>query len=276
MKATVVEISGYVPAIMSLYMTGRNVDEERLSDIIETVDLCTNRRGFVNTASHPDDYTNFSNYMSKVIKYGIIHEHETILDFIKISVFVEGMHRGAGDDFDAHAKRMDIIRSSTRANKKSTQFPEISDYYKDKIRTIGMIMNEYAKVDMQNHPDAKSNAKTQNFLDSDGVVWKQTFWGWVREDLENNPDVLRGVVPLSVEQDSISTMSFRNWRHVYHLRRKGTHAAPELQDMVEQVRKELYEKCWWLGYYLGKIWTKDGYEEKNNIIIRRKTINDED
>ena len=51
-----------------------------------------------------------------------------MLDFVTISVTVEGIHRAGQDDWDAHAKRFDnrIIRSSTRLADFSEG--EMSDY----------------------------------------------------------------------------------------------------------------------------------------------------
>jgi hypothetical protein len=94
MRARVIEVTGYVPAIMSLYMTGKNVDEERLNDIRYHVEQSIDRWGRVVNPTNE-----FNNYMDKVIKYGVKYEHETILDFIKIVVFMEGIHRGAQDCF---------------------------------------------------------------------------------------------------------------------------------------------------------------------------------
>jgi hypothetical protein len=228
MNIEIVEITGYVPAIASMYITNKNLDIGRLNDIKDVVSAATDRWGKVINSS-PE----FRGYMDKLSKYGIKHEHETILDFIKISVFMEELHRGAQDNYDAHAKRMDIIRSSTRANKKSTTNPEISDWYKDKIKFA-------------------SNLK--RFEDNEGVMWEPTPFGYVRSDLIKDNDTLRGLVPLSLASDNISTMSYRNWRHVYHLRRANTHAAPELQEAVELVRSNITKWNYTLGIYLGKVW----------------------
>lgn len=245
MKAQVIEVTGYVPAIASLYVTKRNLDQARLEDIKYHVAVSTDRWGRVINPTKE-----FNEYMDKVIKYGVRFEHEKILEFIKIVVFMEGLHRGGQDDYDAHSKRMTIIRSSTRASKKSSDVPEISDYYKDKILPLFKIRDK---------------------LPQEIDKYVLTSWGYVRKDLIDNPDVLRGNVGLSCACDNISEMSFRDWRYVYHLRRKGTHAAPELQEAVEQVRKDLYNFCPQLGDMLGKVWcpadTNEGgfYYERNKV-----------
>jgi hypothetical protein len=149
---------------------------------------------------------------------------------------------------------MTIIRSSTRANKKSTNKPEISEWYEEKILPFFEVPGLPDKVTV------------------DCVDYVKSSWGYVREDLTNDPDVLRGNVGLSVACDNISEMSFRNWRHVYHLRREDTHAAPELQTAVEMVRSDLYDYCYQLGDMLGKVWCPNElypeggfYWEKNKV-----------
>lgn len=251
----ILSISGYQEAIASLYVTNKNLNTEKLNEIRLDVEESTDRWGKVINPTY-----GFSKGMDNIIKYGIKHEHETILDFIKISVFMEDIHRGAADDFDSHARRMDIIRSSTRASKKGTNGVELSSWYEDKI------------LPFSKYKDMMPYGINFNIEDVSSSKYKfiLTELGYIREDLVSNPDVRRGLFPLGGATDNISTMSFRNWRHVYHLRRKGTHANPELQEYVEEFREKLTEYNPWLGKYLGKVWTEDGYVERNNIVIRRK------
>jgi hypothetical protein len=270
MKATVVEISGYVPAFIAMYTTGKNVDEERLDDILETVRQSCTFNGFRCDitealpehvkAKNREHLTKFDGYMDKLMKYGIAHEHETLLDFIKISIFMEDLHRGAQDDWDAHARRLDIIRSSTRANKKSSgKNADLSDWYRGKVLTFDEALRE-------------NGTGLDNFKDRNGIEWVRTPWGYVRKDLEKDPDVLRGLVPLGLACDNISTVSFRNLRHIYDLRRPGSHAAPELQEAVEQVRNDLKVKCPVLGEHLGKVWVPNPgiYVEKPDTVFALK------
>lgn len=92
MNVEIVEITGYVPAIASMYITNKNLDSGRLKDIQDVVLAATDRWGRV-----VDPSPEFTEYMTKLIKYGIKHEHKTILDFLKISIFMEDLHRGAQD-----------------------------------------------------------------------------------------------------------------------------------------------------------------------------------
>lgn len=270
MKAQIIEISGYAGAFMSLYMTGKNVDSKRLDHIQATIEGATNRWGFFDKPEsvHGKD---FIEYMDKVIKYGIKHEHETILDFIKVTIFMEDLHRGAQDDYDAHAKRLDIIRSSTRANKKSSgSAAELSDWYKDKVLPFGALTSDMigdrveGSLEFAYLPDM--------FVDTNGIKWVKTPWGYVKEELAKDADVLRGLVPLGVVCDNVSTISYRNLRHVYHMRRRGTHAAPELQDVIEMTREDLCVKCAPLGYCLGRVWVPGAneYIERPNTVIALK------
>lgn len=261
MKATVMEISGYLPAFMSLYVTNKNCDRQRIIDIKDNILISVCPFGFCgnvpeNSVTRP--YFNaFNEYLEKVMKYGIAHGHETLLDFIKISIFTEGLHRGAVDDFDSHARRLDIIRSSTRANGKSSSEPEISDWYKGKILP---------------YFEASKIAPIPDKIVLGGETWVATAWGYIKEDFKNDKDVLRGLVGLATSSDIICTVSFRNLRHIYKLRRKGTHAAPELQEMMEQVREELKIKSPILGEYLGKVYipSKGIYVEENEAEYTNK------
>lgn len=276
MKAQVVEISGYIPAFISLYMTNKKADDERLDDIIRTVSNCVNSQGFVTCdgtilMSKQEEYAKFFEYLTKVLKYGIKNDfgkegHGSLLDFIKISIVMNDLHRGAMDDYDAHAKRLDIIRSSTRANNKSSAANAmLSDWYKDKIMTFEHALAFIGEPE-HTFPD--------EITDPDGNTWVKTHWGYVLKRYSNNNDVLRGLVPLGLACDSISTVSYRNLRHIYSLRRRGTHASPELQEAMEQVRKDLMQKCWPLGDLLGKVWvpSANDYIEETEVVNARSAL----
>lgn len=254
MGAQVLEITGYVPAFLSLYMTGKNVDGARLEDVLSTVEKATNRWGFLNEDAPEEIKQKFMRYMDLLIKYGIKKEHETLLDYIKIVVFMQDLHRGAQDDYDAHAKRMTIIRSSTRANKKSSDKPSISEWYKGRILPF---------FEVNGLPDK---------ITKDGVDYVRSSWGYVREDLINDPDVLRGNVALSVACDNVSEMSYRNWRHVYHLRRRGNGAAPELSNFVEEVRSDLTAKMPPLGDLLGKVFARSISTGEEKFVEKTQTF----
>ena len=69
-------------------------------------------------------------WFEKLFKWGT--RHITMLRFIDLSFTVYDLHRGAQDDFDAHAMRLNnrIIRSSTRL----AEFKdEMSEFYQGRI-----------------------------------------------------------------------------------------------------------------------------------------------
>ena len=256
MQVKVLEISGYVPAIAAMYMTNRNLTPEKLQHIIDTVDACTDMRGFVSdTCPQVDE---FYDYLLKTINYGIKSGHHQILKFIDITIHMDGLHRGAQDDYDAHAARMNIIRATTRSMK-GADHPELSDFYKDKI----IAFNDLPFV-----PDK---------FTLNGEDWVSTPWGYVMKKHENDPDVRRGLTPLGVSSNNISKVPYgEHLQHIYDLRREdasGKKANPELREAMELMRKDLTFKCKPLGEYLGKVWVESGgghYEEKPNTYLVSK------
>ncbi len=237
MNVEVLEISGYVPAICSLYMTNRNLDEERLNDIIATVDRATDKRGFIIPDSPYKE--KLYDYLFKAIQYGIKCGHHQILKFIDVTVYMQGLHRGAQDDYDAHAARMNIIRATTRT-KKGASHAELSEFYKDKILPFDLLWFTPDKIAI------------------DGSEYIKTTWGYVQSEYIESADVLRGLTPLGVSSNNISKVPYgEHLRHIYSVRRMEGHANPELKKAMELLRSELYTKCFPLGEYLGKVWVED-------------------
>lgn len=148
--------------------------------------------------------------------------HTTIGRFLDISCTIEGLHRGATDDFDAHAQTLDnrIVRMSTRTNSPSDL--KLSDFYKDRVIPV-----TEAGLDL---PDAVSKNGTKYIL---------TRFGYVREDCIKDYDVLRGLTPLGISNLFTFKCNVTNWAHIVKLRRAGTHAAPELQEMIEAINMKI-------------------------------------
>lgn len=153
--------------------------------------------------------------------------HSTIGRFLDICCVVDGLHRGATDDFDAHAKRLDsrIIRMSTRTN--SPDKLELSDWYKGKILTMNELDDDDVYFVL---PDE---------IEKSGVVYKRTKYCYVREDLVKDCDVLRGGTPLGISNLFIFKCNITEWAHIVKLRKPGTHAAPELQEMIQMINDEI-------------------------------------
>lgn len=236
-KVQIEQIAGIIPALESMYMSKRTLNDDIRQKIHDVVLRATDKYGFYNPVDD-EAATTYNDMMLKLIKWGVKHDHASLLDFIVIYPLMVGLHRGAQDDWDSHAGRMlSIIRSSTRLA--TFESGEISDWYKDKIL----------------YADQVTNAPDEVVVD--GTTYQRTHFGFIRSDLVGDRDVQRGLVPLAIPSNNVSGISYRNLRYVYYRRNRHTHAAPELQEYVELLREELLEKQPILGEYLDKVWSED-------------------
>lgn len=230
-------ISGVSDAIITMFMSKRTWTPELNEDIINTCNKVFDKRGQYEKTMDIDDYSKVLDWLSKLFKWGC--KHTTMLRFIDMSFTIEGLHRGAQDDFDSHAKRLDnrIVRSSTRL---ATFGTEKSDYYQNKIVTTDEVLNLLhmelpEKVEIQGKP----YVKMEN--------------GYISEEFVNNKDVMRGLYMLSIPSNFIFKCNFTEWSHIVKERDCNSHAAPELQEMVEEVCKKLQSifpeltKEYWYG-----------------------------
>lgn len=150
--------------------------------------------------------------------------HTTIGRFLDISCTVEGLHRGATDDFDAHACMLDnrIVRMSTRTN--SPDSLVLSDFYKDKVI-----------------PVTEAGLNLPETIGKNGSKYYLSRFGYVKEEYLKDYDVLRGLTPLGISNVFTFKCNITNWAHIVKLRRNGTHAAPELQEMIEAINAKILE-----------------------------------
>jgi hypothetical protein len=230
MNVEIFDISGYETAFMQLHTSKGTLTLEQIEQINRCTEDSTDRRGGVHKWVDPT----FIDYLHKIMKYGVEFGHQELLRSIIINVRVTGIHRGAQDDFDSHAKRFNsLVRKSTRIEgNNATNHVEISDWYKGKILTFEDLDNKY---------------QFKPHIVIDDKIYTKTPWGYVLSGYENNQDVLRGLVPLSVSSDFVVSMSYQAWRYVYKMRNSTTHAAPELQDMMENFKVKLGKYNWILG-----------------------------
>lgn len=166
--------------------------------------------------------------------------HSTIGRFLDISCVVDGLHRGATDDFDAHAKRLDsrIIRRSTRTT--SPDDIELSDWYKGKIIPFGDLNGK--TVGAQDEGESDSHDFTIKLPDTifiDGLAYKKTRFGYVLYEYKDDYDVLRGLTPLGMSNLFIFKCNVTEWAHITRLRRPGTQASPELQQLIKMINDEI-------------------------------------
>ena len=269
MKFTLMEVRGLADACLALKMSKRSYTQEYENKLRDAIRFCTyEKTGFfykeATMAKENGDYVWLVNELNKVAKWGagvgvdtsIDAGHETILRFIDFSIHVEGLHRGAMDDFDAHAMRMNnrIVRSSTRGNG-AYNANEMSDWYKDKIVTAGYIDSV--------------NGSASDTITIDGEVYVNVGDGYIRKDLAQNGDAQRGLYRLSIPMDCICKINLHDMRHIYMRRNKYTHASPELAYGIEMLADQIEEA---LPCHLGKLVRydycidADGYCDMHHIM----------
>ena len=224
MQVYVNEVNGLGDAIATLYLSKRNIDREKEVHIRNLVKAFPDLQ--YNELEPLEDYEELMELVSKVKKYGI--HHTTLLRFVDISCSVYGLHRGAQDDFDAHAKRLEgrIVRSSTRLAK--FEGGEKSSYYEGKILTTDEVA-EYLNTTLPKviYKDNKKYVKAPN--------------GYILEEEQDNQDVVRGLYMLSIPSNFIFKCNLVDFAHIVSLRDKNGHAAPELVEAIEEMLAQLNE-----------------------------------
>ena len=219
MEVYVNEITSIGDAICTLYLSKRNLTREKELYIRKLVQKYPDVEALM-MCEDTEESKELKDLLYKLKKYGTMHT--TLMRYIDISCSVYGLHRGAQDDFDAHAKRLDsrIVRSSTRLGK--FEGGEKSDYYKDKILTTDEVL-EYMGQTMPEKINyyGKTYVKAPN--------------GYVIESEKDNQDVIRGLYMLSIPSNFIFKCNLTDFAHIVAMRDKYGHAAPELKEMIESV-----------------------------------------
>lgn len=251
MKIGYFKISGFDGLIRSFFMTNKNYNEDierRMTNVerfityakfahpkfdIMNIDasiiypmveemMRIKNRGFmsdIETSALVNDIIWYNKNLKSAINCG--KKHTTLLRFVDFTFVVDGLHRGAQDDFDSHAKRLEsrIVRMTTRTVN-NEKINDISDFYKGKIMTFTDL------VSMFNLPEATTfNDKT----------FVRTPFGYVNEEYKDDRDVLRGNVPLAVSSMFTVKVNITEFCHIVRERAPGTTAAPELQEMIRMV-----------------------------------------
>lgn len=222
MKVYLNEINGLWNAIVGLYMSKRSWTRDLEEAIRVQYQLNFDRWGMRYFHDYGQEKREtlgpeLAASLEKLCKW--MPKHITLGRFIDFSFAVEGMHRGAQDDFDSHARRLDnrILRSSTRL----AQFGnEKSSWYQGKILTTG----EACKALGMTLPEEME-------LNGEKYVAAQN--GYIRADLADSQDVRRGLYMLSIPSNFIFKVNATEFAHIVQQRDKTGHAHPELQEAVE-------------------------------------------
>lgn len=250
MSITLVEVSGIPHALAALKQSKRHYDLDGHLEDIQFYREVSDERGFILPENElcADAAAKVVSDLTKLAKWGagvdqgnagtwIDAGHETLLRYIDFTFVVENLHRGGMDDLDSHAKRFDnrIVRSSTRLGK--YQQNEMSPWYVGKIHSV----EDVCKALGYELPES-TEIDGQEFVKSPG--------GYVRKDLADDNDALRGNYPLSIPMSAIMKIDIFDLRHVYKRRNIFTHANPELKEYIEDLANQIEQA---IPYDLGKL-----------------------
>lgn len=225
MRTYLNRISGIDDAIVSLFMSKRSWTREMELRIRKVCQLVLRPDGGLIPYDEAlaGELEEFAGWMDKLVKWGT--RHMTMLRFIDLSVTVEGLHRAGQDDWDAHAMRFGnrIIRSSTRLAKFSY---EMSEWYEDKILPTDLALQALG-VEL---PDSFQHG---------GETYVKAVNGYIKEGLQDDPDVKRGLYMLSIPSNFIFKVDLTEWAHVFKERNAGGHANPEVKRCCESIADQV-------------------------------------
>lgn len=328
-KVHLYKVSGYEEAIMSLRMSkGKHYSLEKAKEIQELVYVCTDQIGGRNssveytiklrsidyssnkkiTGDYHTDMSEFERLLGLTFDNAMgKFNHHTLMKYIDISFFTEGLHRGAQDDLDAHAIAFNnrITRFSTRLAE--IDEPKLSEWYRDKIipfhdahhiifaQGVQHCASEFADHDEKELAHLISENEGGHFHEGttmpeeiiieshyrkEKLVFKYTAFGYVLENFADMSkksglykDVVRGGMPIGMESDALWKSDMFNLRYVYHMRSKLTKANPELRDAMEMLADQIEETIPVFGPYFRKVLTDTGHWEHTN---RTRTVTKEE
>ena len=267
MEIKSLHITGYDDMVRSIFITNKKYNDEldtrinkcerirqKLFDTKHTVSP-----DLLDDANDREDYEWYRNKIEIAFKIacGSLYEkadgegrilpeqvqlcHSTIGRFLDISCVVDGLHRGATDDFDAHAKRLEsrIVRRSTRTT--SPNDIELSDWYKGKVIPFGDLDGKTVSEVKSITESEEVTINLPDIIIYDNRVYRKSRFGYVADEFKDNYDVLRGLTPLGMSNLFTFKCNVTEWAHITRLRRSGTHAAPELQQMIDKINTKLRE-----------------------------------
>lgn len=232
------EVTGLADALTSMYLSKRTWTrelEEQIRYDCKAIDI--HRRcnyASMNPFKELSEYESIENRMKKYLNSfcKFAWKHITMLDFITLSVTVEGLHRAGQDDWDAHAYRFNnrIIRSSTRLADFSED--EMSDFYKDKIIPTELALEMLG-------------IETPQTIEKDGQTFVLAEGGYIREELKDNRDAKRGLYRMCIPSNFIFKINLAQWAHVYKMRNKNGSANPEVKEVAEKIQDAVEQVLPW-------------------------------
>lgn len=236
MKVYLNEVTGLADALVSMYLSKRTwtreLEEQIRHDckIVDYLGACELSHVPAVLQEYKDSENRTNKRIQSFCKFA--WKHITMLDFITLSVTVEGLHRAGQDDWDAHAYRFNnrIIRSSTRLADFGED--EMSDFYKDKI-----IPTETAL--------AMLGIEIPQTIEEDGQTFVLAEGGYIREDLKDNRDAKRGLYRMCIPSNFIFKINLAQWAHVYKMRNKNGSANPEVKEVAERIQDEVEKVLPW-------------------------------
>lgn len=219
MKVYLNEINGLWNAIVTMYMSKRSWTREREEYIKDLYAEHYDRWGKL--VKEPNE--EMQDLLDKLFKWA--PRHITMGRFLDFSFTIEGMHRGAQDDLDSHAKRMEnrILRSSTRLAKYGN---EMSEWYQGKViptdEALGLL-----DIDLPTE------------IEKDGRKFVRTINGYVLSELKDHQDVKRGLYMLSIPSNCVLKINSTEFAHVVKERDINSNAHPELKICVEMMMEHI-------------------------------------
>jgi hypothetical protein len=297
------KVSGYEEAIMSLRMShGKFYSWGKAQQIQDLVYAVTNKQGFLATQeeyeanlihlgiylksgthlkyNHPkvkgfynEDIQEFKRLLGLTKNNAMGQfDHHTLMKYIDISFFTDGLHRGGQDDLDAHAMGFNnrITRFSTRLAEIGE--PVLSEWYRDKVIPFDEAMKLTGRK--------VGNHIPESIMLLDGTVFKYSPFGYILEkyaDMAKNnglyKDVQRGLIPLGQEGCALWKSDLFNMRYIYLRRSKLTKANPELKLGMEMLADQIEKDVPVFGENFRQQFTDTGKWEHMNRV--RTVTNDE-
>lgn len=221
-------VDGIDDAIVSMFLSKRTLTRELEYEIREEVCACSaefNEGKQIPKGCLCNVSDKLKDWLNKLFKWGA--RHITMLRFIDLSFTVYDLHRGAQDDFDAHAMRLNnrIIRSSTRLA--NFQQNEMSEFYQGKIITTDQAL-------------AVLGITTPEEIEVDGNTYVRGVNGYILKGHEDDKDYKRGLYMLSIPSCFIFRVQLTEFAHIYRERNINGTANPELKEAVEQMADAVY------------------------------------